>query len=62
MTADFDSYYATQRQADALWRQPRKWWAMSIRNIAHMAWFSSDRSIREYAEEIWETPVEMPTA
>jgi starch phosphorylase len=57
LTADFDSYYAMQRRLDALWREPRAWRAASIRNIANMAWFSSDRSIREYAEEIWNTPV-----
>jgi starch phosphorylase len=62
VTADFDSYYATQRRVDALWRDPRAWWAMSIRNIANMAFFSSDRSIREYAEEIWNTPVPPPGA
>ena len=60
LTADFDSYYATQRQVDELWRAPRAWWAASLRNIANMAWFSSDRSIRQYAEEIWNTPVEQP--
>ena len=57
VTADFDAYYETQRRVDALWRDPAAWWAASIRNTAHMAWFSSDRSIREYAEEIWNTPV-----
>jgi starch phosphorylase len=60
LTADFDSYYATQRRVDALWREPRAWWAASLRNIANMAWFSSDRAIREYAEEIWNTPVPPP--
>ncbi len=57
VTADFDSYYAAQRRVDALWRDPAAWWAASIRNTAHMAWFSSDRTIREYAAEIWNTPV-----
>jgi starch phosphorylase len=60
LTADFDSYYETQRRLDALWHEPHAWWAASIRNIANMAWFSSDRSIREYAEEIWNTPVLPP--
>ena len=30
---------------------------MSILKVARMAWFSSDRTIREYAEEIWNVPV-----
>jgi starch phosphorylase len=33
---------------------------MSIRNIANMAWFSSDRTISEYAEDIWSVPVTPP--
>ena len=50
---DFDAYSAAQRQVDALWTQPRKWYGMAIRNTAHVGWFSSDRTIRQYAEEIW---------
>jgi starch phosphorylase len=56
VTADFDAYYAAQRRVDALWRNQPAWWASSIRNTANMAWFSSDRTIREYAEEIWNVP------
>ena len=58
VTADFDAYYEAQRQVEALWRNARAWWAMSIRNTAHMGWFSSDRAISEYAEDIWHVPVE----
>jgi glycogen phosphorylase len=54
---DFDAYAAAQRQVDALWTKPRKWYAMAIRNTAHMGWFSSDRTIRQYAEDIWGVPV-----
>jgi starch phosphorylase len=57
LTADFDAYYATQRRVDALWRDESAWWASSIRNIANMGWFSSDRAIREYAGDIWNVPV-----
>ncbi|MEQ1769602.1 MAG: glycogen/starch/alpha-glucan phosphorylase [Devosia sp.] len=54
---DFDSYSAAQRQVDAVWQSPKKWYSMAIRNTAHMSWFSSDRTIRQYAEEIWGVPV-----
>ncbi|GJE39802.1 glycogen/starch/alpha-glucan phosphorylase [Methylobacterium persicinum] len=53
LTADFDDYWRTQRSIDAAWRDPAAWWAKAIRNTARMAWFSSDRAMREYAEEIW---------
>jgi starch phosphorylase len=54
---DFDAYAAAQRQVDAVWQNPKKWYSMAIRNTAHMSWFSSDRTIRQYAEEIWNVPV-----
>jgi glycogen phosphorylase len=50
---DFDGYAAGQAKVDALWQQKRKWYSMAIRNTAHMGWFSSDRTIRQYAEDIW---------
>ncbi|KAA2238210.1 glycogen/starch/alpha-glucan phosphorylase [Salinarimonas soli] len=57
VTADFDSYWNAQRAVDALWRDPAAWWRMSILNTARIGWFSSDRTIREYAEEIWRVPL-----
>jgi starch phosphorylase len=54
---DFDGYAAAQRKVDALWEDPRKWYAMAIRNTAHVGWFSSDRTIRQYAADIWNVPV-----
>jgi starch phosphorylase len=54
---DFDDYAQTQRRVDALWNTPRKWYSMAIRNTAHMSWFSSDRTIRQYAGDIWGVPV-----
>jgi glycogen phosphorylase len=50
---DFDAYAEAQRKIDALWQNPRRWHGMAIRNTAHMSWFSSDRTIREYARDIW---------
>ncbi|MFN5721150.1 MAG: glycogen/starch/alpha-glucan phosphorylase, partial [Bradyrhizobium sp.] len=42
-----------QRGIDARWQVPPAWTRASILNVARMAWFSSDRTIREYAEDIW---------
>jgi len=53
---DFDAYAEAQRRVDDLWLEPRKWYAMAIRNTAHVSWFSSDRTIREYAAGIWGVP------
>ena len=55
--ADFESYYEAQRGIDARWQVMPAWTRASILNVARMAWFSSDRTIREYAEEIWDVPV-----
>jgi starch phosphorylase len=51
--ADFDAYWRAQRAVDAQWRDPSGWWRKSVLNTAQMGWFSSDRTIREYAQEIW---------
>jgi glycogen phosphorylase len=53
VAADFDAYWNAQRAVDALWNQPDLWWRASITNTARMGWFSSDRTVREYADEIW---------
>ncbi len=54
---DFDAYAAAQRKVDDIWINPRKWYSMAIRNTAHVSFFSSDRTIRQYANEIWGVPV-----
>ena len=58
VSADFDSYYEAQRGIDARWQSAPLWTHASILNVARMAWFSSDRTIREYAQEIWNVPVD----
>lgn len=57
LTVDFDDYWRAQREIDAAWGNPKAWWRSAILNTARMAWFSSDRSMREYAEEIWRVKV-----
>ena len=54
--ADFDAYWAAQMKIDELWRNKSAWWRASALNTARMGWFSSDRTIREYASEIWKAP------
>jgi starch phosphorylase len=51
--ADFDAYAAAQDQVDALYAQPDEWTRKSVINALSMGPFSSDRSIREYADNIW---------
>jgi starch phosphorylase len=57
VTADFDAYYGEQRRVDELWRSTSAWTSTSIRNVANMGWFSSDRTISEYARDIWNVPL-----
>ena len=60
VTADFDAYCAAQREVERRWLSPTQWWRTSLCNVANAGWFSSDRTIREYAEEIWNVPMKEP--
>jgi starch phosphorylase len=51
--ADLTSYVRIQEQAAAIYEQPDAWARKAIRNIGHSGKFSSDRTILEYAREIW---------
>jgi starch phosphorylase len=51
--ADFDSYWAAQAKVEERWHDSKQWWRMAVLNTARMGWFSSDRTIREYAGDIW---------
>ena len=53
MLADYAAYVACQERVSAAWKDPRRWTRMSILNTARAGKFSSDRSIREYCEGIW---------
>jgi starch phosphorylase len=53
--ADFAAYLRAQREVDALWADERSWNRKVISNIAGMGRFSSDRAIRQYAQDIWRT-------
>jgi starch phosphorylase len=58
VAADFDAYREAQRGVDELWRSPPEWCRAALLNIAGMSWFSSDRAIAEYAEDIWGIPLD----
>lgn len=58
--ADFSDYSIAQQNASALYADPMHWNHMSLVNIAQAGRFAADRSIRDYANTIWEaTPVEL---
>jgi starch phosphorylase len=51
--ADFDDYLRAQAEVDQAWGDRQRWNRMSLLNSARTGFFSSDRSIREYAQRIW---------
>jgi starch phosphorylase len=51
--ADFRLYSDCQLRVDAAYRDKKRWARMAILNTARVGRFSSDRTIREYADDIW---------
>jgi starch phosphorylase len=61
LLADYRSYVDTQDRVDALYRAEDEWTRKAVLNVAGMGFFSSDRTIAEYAHDIWHsTPVHIP--
>jgi len=54
LVADFPAYVECQERVEAAYRAEETWTRMSILNVAHMGRFSSDHTVRAYAEEIWD--------
>jgi starch phosphorylase len=52
--ADFAAYMKAQGEVSQAWADPRRWNRMALLNTARTGFFSSDRSIRQYAKEIWQ--------
>ncbi len=53
LLADYAAYVACQDEVERLYRDREEWQRRAILNVAHMGRFSSDRTVREYAERIW---------
>lgn len=54
LLADYAGYIACQEEVEKLYRTPDEWNRRAVLNVANMGRFSSDRTIREYAEKIWQ--------
>lgn len=63
LLADFDAYVKCQEEVAKLYREPERWTEMAILNMARVGKFSSDRTIQQYADEIWDVkPVPAPNS
>jgi starch phosphorylase len=54
VAADFAAYHAAQGEVDKAYQEPDRWWRMAALNTARSGFFSSDRTIRSYMDEIWQ--------
>ena len=56
LLCDFNSYCKAHEEADQTYRNPRVWNEKALLNIARSGIFAADRSIRQYAQQIWKVP------
>jgi starch phosphorylase len=60
LLADYASYISCQSEVEAVYKDPGLWIKKAILNVANMGKFSSDRTILEYARQIWDVkPVQV---
>jgi len=59
LLADFDSYCQAHRRALETYADRKRWNQMSLINIARSGIFAADRSIRDYARDIWHVPTRL---
>src|SRR5690625_6529453 len=55
--SDYQAYRETQDEVEKLYKNPEEWYRKALLNVARIGKFSSDRTIRDYAEEIWKVEV-----
>ncbi len=61
LLADYESYINVQEQVDKLYLNPKEWASKAVLNVARSGHFSSDRTIGEYANLIWNVEPVLPT-
>ncbi|WP_242679080.1 glycogen/starch/alpha-glucan phosphorylase [Rhodobacter calidifons] len=54
VASDFEAYHVAQAEVDKAYADPARWWRMAALNTARSGFFSSDRTIRSYMDEIWQ--------
>ncbi|OYU16648.1 MAG: glycogen phosphorylase, partial [Rhodobacteraceae bacterium PARR1] len=54
VAADFDAFHAAQAAVDKAYADPALWGRMAAMNVARSGFFSSDRTIRSYMNDIWD--------
>ena len=53
LLADYNSYIECQKKVSKIYKNKKEWTRMAILNVAHTGKFSTDRTISEYAKDIW---------